>query len=218
MRCGERVHRVAQAVLLAHALEQAGRHAAAKDGAEQVHCESVLADERHAREGQAQVILLDLLVLEEQAGLVGCRSDDVFALALHFGEQLFDEIQIFIGKVAGNRNHRILRTVILAHVLVQRLRGHRLKRFRRAENRTAECRAVIAALEQLVNGYVFWRVLVHVDLLENDTALEFQVLLRKAGVQEHIRQQRHRVFQSAVQHLHIVACAFLIRECVGLSA
>ena len=218
MRCGKRVHRVAQTVLLAHALEQAGRHAAAEDGAEQVHCKAVLADKRYAREGQAQVVLLDLLIPQEQARLVGCRCDNVFALALHLGEQLLDKVEILIGKMAGNRNNCILRTVIFAHILVQCFRGHRLERFRRAENRAAECRAAVAALEQLVDGNILRRVLVHVDLLENDTALQLQILLCKAGMQEHIRQQSHRVFQPAVQNLHIVACAFLICECIRLPA
>ena len=120
--------------------------------------------------------------------------------------------------MAGNRNNRILRAVILAHILVQCFRGHRLERFRRAEDGTAECRTVVAALEQLVDGDIFRRILVHVDLLENDTALQLQILLCKAGMQEHIRQQSHRVFQPAVQNLHIVACAFLICECIRLPA
>ena len=38
--------------------------------------------------------------------------DNVFALALHLGEQLLDKVEILIGKMAGNRNNRILRTVI----------------------------------------------------------------------------------------------------------
>ena len=164
------------------------------------------------------MVLLDLLIPQEQARLIGCRCDNVFALALHLGEQLLDKVEIIIGKVAGNRNNRILRAVIFAHILVQCFRGHRLERFRRAENRAAECRTVVAALEQLVDGNILRRVLVHVDLLENDTALQLQILLCKAGMQEHIRQQSHRVFQPAVQNLHIVAGAFLICECIRLPA
>ena len=105
-----------------------------------------------------------------------------------------------------------------AHILVQCFRGHRLERFRRAENRAAKCRAAVAALEQLVDGNILRRILVHVDLLENDTALQLQILLCKTGMQEHIRQQSHRVFQPAVQNLHIVSCAFLICECIRLPA
>ena len=65
------------------------------------------------------MVLLDLLIPQEQARLIGCRCDNVFALALHLGEQLLDKIEILIGKMTGNRNNCILRTVIFAHILVQ---------------------------------------------------------------------------------------------------
>ena len=162
--------------------------------------------------------MLNVLFAQQQAGLINGGRDLVAALALHVGEQLGDIVQIVLGEMPGNRNDRIGRTVIVVHIVVHRLGVDRLQGFRRAKDRTAQRRACIAFLKQLINGDVFRGVLVHIDLLQYDTALQLDILLCKTGMHKHIRQNGDAGFETLVQHLHIIAGAFLIGKGVGLSA
>ena len=116
---GERVDGVAQAALLADALEQAGGHAAAENVRQQVHREAVLAQRRNAGEGQTQVVLLDLLAAQHERGLVQRRGDLVAARAVHDGKQVCNVVDVLIGEVAGNRDDRVLGAVVFVHIAVQ---------------------------------------------------------------------------------------------------
>ena len=164
------------------------------------------------------MVLLDVLFAQHQAGLVNRRRDFVAALALHLGKQLGNIVQICLGEVAGHGHHRVLRPVVAVHIVVHGFRVDGLQGFGRTEDRAAERRAFVAFFKQLVDRHVLRGVLVHVDLFEHHAALELDVLLRKAGVHEHIRQNGDAGLQTLVQHLHIIAGAFLVGESVRLAA
>ena len=142
----------------------------------------------------------------------------IAARAGHDREQVCDIVKILVGEVTGDRDDRVLRAVILVHVFVHGLGRDRRERLLRAEDGAAERRAVIALFEQLVDGDVLGGVLIHIDLLEHNAALELDVLLREARLEEHIREQGNAGLETAVEHLHIVAGAFLVGEGVGLTA
>ncbi len=164
------------------------------------------------------MVLLDVLFTQHQAGLVVRGRELVAALALHAGKQLGDIVQIVLGEVAGHRDDRVLRTVVAVHIVVHGLGVDGLQGLGRAEDGAAERRALVALFKQLVDRHVLRGVLVHVDLLEHDPALEFDVLLREAGVHEHVRKDGDAGLQALVQHLHIVAGALLVGKGVGLAA
>ena len=87
-----------------------------------------------------------------------------------------------------------------------------------ADRRLAEARAAPHRLQKDVVDQLVGRVLVHLDLFEDDLLLFRQFLRVEVRVQEHVREHVERQRHVPVDHLGVVAGRLFIGERVEVSA
>ena len=165
------------------------------------------------------MVLLRGLFLDDDGILHGDGADDagLFPLFQH-GKPLLDGVQNGIVKAARQRDHDAVGGVVGALVFLQPCAGHLVQRGLFAQNGTPQRRAVEHGGVQPFADQVGGIVGVHTDLLQNDAALVFHVLLGEFAVEEHIAQDVQRLLEMGVQAAGVEAGQLLGGEGVDLAA
>ena len=212
---------VRRAHLLADALEQARAHAAAKQVVHHRHGIQVVVVLPDARIGQAHVHLLDVLFARDDLPLTALAGNRLLRHAVRAPvaqialRHLLERVQVVL---PGDGQHGVVRAVVLASEGNERLARDGGNLLVRAQDRAAERMVAKIRLRQQVVDQILRRVLAHGDLLEDDAALLFEVLLVEPGAQEQVGQEVHRAVEVLGDDLRVVAGAFLRGERVHLPA
>lgn len=121
-------------------------------------------------------------------------------------------------ELACNRQHGVIRPIMLLFERKQRFTADGCNLVVRAENRTSQRMLPEIGFRQQIVDQILRRILAHRDLFQNNAALFFKFRFIHTRVEQHVAKQIHRARQVLGNHLRIVAGAFLRRERVHLTA
>src|SRR5437773_7196318 len=210
MEVSRRIHRVGEAGLLAHALEQARAHAPAEQRVEDDQGKTPVVPIGHTAGAEREIELLDprtRLVAHgwrERRRWAGERE----ALAVRRREVAPDQLEdALVLDGAGRGHHEVLGAIAPAEVVAQRVRVEALHRLLRAEDRTPERVPAPDLLGEQLADLVLGIVLAREDLLANDGLLTLDLGGGEArathDIREHVHHRLDLLRQSAGQVAHL---------------
>src|SRR5579872_1237823 len=205
----ERVHRIREAQLLAHALEETRAHAAAQDGVDQHDRIATRVAVRYGRRAEHDVrlraVARDVAFRRrrwrERRGLEWRGV----AVANRCPTGLVENLEQSVVIDVPRRGHHHLRRVVRSRVqLAQLAHAERTHRLAGAQDRIAVgMRAphrLIVQLEHEIVGRVFH----HADFLEHHLALEPQIFGAQQRPEDQIADYVHRLWEVLVEHARLI--------------
>ncbi len=201
----ERIDRIAEAALLAHFLEQPGRHAAAEHIGEHLQAVQAGVPLRQALHRERDMYLLevaafDLRPADEMRGLRGrrCLACERRKLALDIRHH-----RLVVDRTGG-RDHHVRCAVVARKIVGEPGAVESANRRRRAENRAPDRLVGIGGLLQTVPDQVIRGILGSPDLLHDDVLLALELGLVERGIRKDVGQHVERKRHVGAQHARIV--------------
>ena len=218
---GEGINGVGHAHLLPDLLKQPGRHAAPQHRAQHRLGVSVSRAVGNARETQAQVELLRVLVLHLNLPLTQRFAGDfrrcprVLPIPEELLHQRLHQRRVII---AAQGHHRVLGAIMLPPVVEQILPAVGGDQFGRAQDGHPQGLIPEHGLAQQVVHQILRGILVHADFLQDHPTLLGKLPCIQGGVDGQVRQHIHRQGQILINDLGIQAGAVLAGKGVQLTA
>ena len=214
-----RVHRVREAALLAHLLEQVTAPGAAEDGVDDEHGVAVRVAAARPRAAEAHVVLLGVLLREARSmtglGHAQLRADDDRAgLGLEVAGRELAQVIVVHAAAGGHDDARV--HVVLVVVGAHRLEVESRQRLVVADDGAPKRVFAEHDLGDLVVDELGRRVLVHRHLLEHDLTL--LVELGEGGPRHHLGDDLERLVEVFVEQPRVDERVLFGGRRVGLGA
>ena len=218
IQAGEAVDGIAQAALLPHPLEQTAAHARAQNVVEGSQHIAVGVIGVQAGEHQQQMILLNVFFLYHGGLAIAGLGHGSRLTGRQNGKSIANRLQIGIRKTAAQGDDGVSSHILLAAVILQRLRINVLQGAGSAQNGPTQRLTGVDGGRQDLGHQIFGRIFIHADLFHNHAPLQIHILGTESRVQHHVAQQFSGLLHMGVQRAGIVAGVFLGGEGVHLTA